>query len=122
MRFSVTALSVLASALLPSLTNACLGVDGLFLANADCTFTLYAFVDDNTASTCSGKGSTSASGPWTGLCPSGYSLSVSAGATSLTYSNGTGTYTRGLKLNDPAFLSECKSSSFVSSPNDCISS
>lgn len=53
MRLSTTILSALASAILPSLTTACLGTDGLFLANADCTFTLYVFVDDNTASTVS---------------------------------------------------------------------
>ncbi|RAL61231.1 hypothetical protein DID88_010310 [Monilinia fructigena] len=120
MRLSTTILSAIASAILPSFTTACLGADGTFLANADCTFTLYAFVDDNTASTCSGKGSTSAFGPWTGLCPAGYSLIISAGARSLTYTNRTGSYARNLTLTDPGFLTDCQGSSFITSPNDCI--
>lgn len=53
MRLSTIILSALASATLPSVTTACLGADGIFLANADCTFTLYAYVDDDTASTVS---------------------------------------------------------------------
>ncbi|KAJ8061895.1 hypothetical protein OCU04_009683 [Sclerotinia nivalis] len=51
MRLPTTILSAFSFAILPSLTIACLGADGLFLANDDCTFTLHAFVDDNSAST-----------------------------------------------------------------------
>ncbi|KAL3425309.1 hypothetical protein PVAG01_02100 [Phlyctema vagabunda] len=111
---------------LPGLSQACLGFDGLLYPFETGVFTLFAYVDSNTEATCGnvggqdGRGTSSATGPWSADCLPGISLTIAAGAVSGTYTNATGTYVRGLILSNPDFLTNGQQTSFISTPNDCI--
>jgi hypothetical protein len=126
-----TVLSALALAtpLLAQTPKSCLGFDGFFIAQntaQPCNFSSFLFVDDSSVGTCQGQGTTAGpTGPWHGNCLPGISFVVNPDGFSATYTNSTGSFTKALIHTNPSFIATCAttqhaSSSFVSSPNDCL--